>query len=432
MNALVIGGGGREHALAWKLAQSPRVEKVYVAPGNGGTAAEDKVENIPLAPDAIAELIVFAKRNAVALTIVGPEGPLVAGVVDEFTAAGLPCLGPSKAAAALEGSKHFAKAFMQRHGIPTAEARSFTELDAALAHIDSRDGALVVKADGLAAGKGVVVADAPGEAREAARAILSAGKFGAAGRRIIVEERLKGEELSFIALADGSRAAPLASSQDHKTRDDGGRGPNTGGMGACSPAPLADPALREAIMQRIIRPTLRGMAAEGRPYRGFLYAGLMVDAAGEPKTLEFNCRLGDPETQPLLMRLRSDLSTLCELALAGKLDEASVDWDPRPAVGVVMASKGYPEFATKGREIFGLEGLEAGQCQDLKVFHAGTRRSAGRTLTNGGRVLCVTALGSNLARARDKAYGAVRALRCEALFCRADIARLAAAREAGG
>ena len=425
MNVLIIGGGGREHALAWKSARSPEVQRVYVAPGNAGTALEDKVENIPLPPADTAGLIEFARRHSVSLTIVGPEAPLVAGIVDAFTDAGLRCFGPSAKAARLEGSKSFSKAFMRRHGIPTAGYESFTEPGAAVDYIESRDPPIVVKADGLAAGKGVVVARSRAEAGQAVTDMLSAGKFGAAGQRVVIEDFIAGEETSFMVISDGVNAIPLASSQDHKARDDGDAGPNTGGMGAYSPSSIMSRALHDRIMREVIEPAIAGMQADGSPYRGFLYAGLMIGANGDPEVLEFNCRLGDPETQPIMMRLRGDLPGLCEMALAQTLREDAVSWDPRAAVGVVMASSGYPGSSTGDRIITGLDKLGGG----VKVFHAGTRQSGGEIVTSGGRVLCVTALGDDVTGARHKAYGAVGSIGCDALFCRSDIAGRAVARE---
>ena len=426
MKVLIIGGGGREHALAWKSAQSPEVEKVYVAPGNAGTALEDKVENIPLAPADTPGLVEFARRHAVSLTIVGPEAPLAAGIADAFAGAGLRCFGPSANAARLEGSKSFSKAFMRRHGIPTAAYETFTDLGEALDYVESRNPPVVVKADGLAAGKGVVIASTRAAARRAVTGMMADGKFGAAGQRVVIEEFVAGEETSFIVVSDGENVVPLASSQDHKARDDGDNGPNTGGMGAYSPSSIMDEALHDRIMRRVIEPAIAGMRAEGSPYRGFLYAGLMIDANGDPEVLEFNCRLGDPETQPIMMRLRGDLPALCDMALAQRLQDNTVSWDPRPAVGVVMASSGYPDSATRDKAITGLHQAAEG----VKVFHAGTRQDGGEILTNGGRVLCVTALADNVTSARDKAYEAIAAIECEALFYRTDIAYRALAREA--
>ena len=426
MNILIIGGGGREHALAWKAAQSSDVDKVYVAPGNAGTALEDKVENIPIAPADTPSLIAFARGHAVSLTIVGPEAPLVSGIVDAFTDANLRCFGPSANAARLEGSKSFSKAFLRRHAIPTAEYETFTELGAALDYIGSRSLPIVVKADGLAAGKGVIVAHTHAAARGAVSDMLSAGKFGEAGRRVVIEDFIAGEETSFIVISDGENVIPLASSQDHKPRDNSDSGPNTGGMGAYSPSSIMDEALHGKIMRRIIEPAVRGMQAEGNPYRGFLYAGLMIDANGDPEVLEFNCRLGDPETQPVIMRLQGDLPALCDMALTRRLHADAISWDPRAAVGVVMASSGYPEGATRDKMITGLDQADV----SVKVFHAGTRQAGKEILTNGGRVLCVTALADDVTGARNKAYEAVAGIDCEALFYRTDIAYRAVEREA--
>lgn len=426
MNVLIIGGGGREHALAWKSAQSPEVDKVYVAPGNAGTALEEKVENIPLAPADTPGLIEFARGHSVSLTIVGPEAPLVAGVVDAFSGAGLRCFGPSANAARLEGSKSFSKAFMRRHGIPTAGYKTFTEPGAALDYIASRDLPIVVKADGLAAGKGVIVAQTHAQARHAVTGMMTAGKFGEAGEQVVIEEFVEGEETSFMVISDGVNAIPLASSQDHKARDNGDAGPNTGGMGAYSPSSIMDRALHDRIMLRVIEPAVAGMRTEGTPYRGFLYAGLMIGADGNPEVLEFNCRLGDPEAQPIMMRLRGDLPVLCNMALDQRLHENAISWDTRAAVGVVMASSGYPESATRDKTITGLGRAGAA----VKIFHAGTRRDGGEVLTNGGRVLCVTALDDSVTSARNKAYETVEAIECEALFYRSDIACRALEREA--
>ena len=426
MKVLIIGGGGREHALAWKSAQSPQVEKVYVAPGNAGSARETKVENVSIASDDIPGLIEFARRNAVALTVVGPEAPLVAGITDAFSEAGLRCFGPSAQAARLEGSKRFSKTFMLRHGIPTADYEAFSELGAALDYLRSKSFPLVVKADGLAAGKGVVIARSRAEAEQALTDMMSDGKFGAAGQQVVIEDFIEGEETSFIVISDGERAIPLASSQDHKARDDGDAGPNTGGMGAYSPSSIMDEALYDRIMQRVIEPAIAGMREDGAPYRGFLYAGLMVDASGNPVVLEFNCRLGDPEAQPVLMRLQGDLPAICNMALTQGLRAAAIAWDPRPAVGVVMASSGYPERATRDRTITGLEQ----EAEAVKVFHAATRQAQDEILTNGGRVLCVTALGDSITEARHRSYEVVETISCDALFYRRDIAHRALAREA--
>ncbi len=418
MNILVIGGGGREHALAWKAAQSPLATRVYVAPGNGGTALEPGIENVPIAADDVMGLVRFAAEHRVGLTIVGPEVPLVAGVVDAFQAAQLRCFGPRQAAAQLEGSKAFAKAFLARHGIPTAAYGVFTEVEPALAYLERVGAPIVVKADGLAAGKGVILAQDLPTAKAAVREMLSEGRFGGAGARVVIEEFLVGEEASFIVMADGAHALPMATSQDHKARDDGDRGPNTGGMGAYSPAPVVTPEVHARVMREVIAPTIAGLAAEGLPYTGFLYAGLMIAPDGSPKVLEYNCRFGDPETQPIMMRLSSDLVALCLAALEGRLDQARVDWDPRVALGVVMAAGGYPDAYAQGRTI---SGLEAAIGPDLKVFHAGTRRDGHATLTAGGRVLCVTALGDTLAAAKERAYEAVGLIHFHGAQYRTDI-----------
>lgn len=418
MKVLIVGGGGREHALAWKAAQSDRVETVYIAPGNAGTAREPKAQNVPIGAEDIQALRDFAKRKAVDLTIVGPEAPLVAGIVDVFVQAGLRCLGPTQAAARLEGSKCFAKDFLRRHGIPTAEYRTFTDTGAALAYIREHGAPLVIKADGLAAGKGVVIAENADDASRAAERMLSGKSHGDAGRRIVIEEYLKGEEASFICLADGEDVLPFPSSQDHKRRDEGDRGPNTGGMGAYSPAPLVTPAIHERIMQEVIKPTLRGMIAEGSPYRGFLYAGLMIAPDGTPNVLEFNCRFGDPEAQPVLLRLKSDFIELCEAALDGRLKEQRAIWDARAALGIVLAAAGYPENARAGDVI---EGLDADFGNDVKVFHAGTKLHSGKVITGGGRVLCVTALGATIADAQQNAYRAAASIRWDGMFYRRDI-----------
>jgi len=415
MKLLVIGAGGREHALAWKLTQNPRVQKVYVAPGNGGTAHEPGVENVALT--AIPELVAFARKEAIQLTVVGPEAPLAAGVVDAFRAAGLPIFGPTRGAAQLESSKDFAKKFMARHAIPTARHATFEDAAQAKAYIAQQGAPIVVKADGLAAGKGVVVAASVAEAQAAVDAFLVDNRLGDAGARVVIEECLVGEEASFIVIADGVQALPLATSQDHKRLRDGDQGPNTGGMGAYSPAPVVTPKVHSRVMREIIQPTLAGMAAEGTPYTGFLYAGLMIDAAGNPKTLEFNCRLGDPETQPILLRLKSDLLELLEASLEGKLGDAEADWDRRAALGVVLAAHNYPEEPRKGDRIEGLPAPAA----DCRVFHAGTRAEGKGVLTNGGRVLCVTALGDNLRAARSRAYEAVEKIRFDGMQVRKDI-----------
>jgi phosphoribosylamine--glycine ligase len=416
---LVVGSGGREHALAWKAAQSPLAEHVFVAPGNAGTAMEPRCENVAIAADDIHALADFAAARNIGLTIVGPEVPLVAGIVDEFQRRGLKCFGPSAACARLEGSKAFSKGFFDRHGIPTAAWSEFSDADAACAYIRRQGAPIVVKADGLAAGKGVIVAQTVAEAEAAARDMLSGNRFGDAGARVVVEECLSGEEASFIVMVDGKHVLPLASSQDHKARDDGDRGPNTGGMGAYSPAPVVDAALHDRIMREVIAPTVTGMAAEGTPYTGFLYAGVMVGADGAPRVLEFNCRFGDPETQPVLFRLRSDLVKLCLAALEDGLDRASCEWDPRAALGVVLAAGGYPDDYRKGDPITGLD-ADAGR-DDLKIFHAGTRADDGRVVTNGGRVLCAVALGDDVAEAQRKAYALADAIRWDGVYYRRDI-----------
>jgi phosphoribosylamine---glycine ligase len=414
---LVVGAGGREHALAWKCAASERVTEVLVAPGNAGTAAEPRVRNAGVTADDVAGLVRLAAAEHVDLTIVGPETPLVAGVVDAFCAAGLRCFGPSRACAQLEGSKAFAKEFLRRHGIPTARSATFTRASFDAAWVRAQRTPLVVKASGLAAGKGVLIAASTAEALQAAEAMF-AGRFGAAGREVLIEEFLPGEEASFIVMADGAHVLPLASSQDHKRRDDGDRGPNTGGMGAYSPAPVVTPALHARIMREVIEPAVRGLAADGMAYTGFLYAGLMIAADGTPNVLEFNCRLGDPEAQPLLMRLRSDLTLLCEAALAGRLDQASAQWDPRAALGVVMAAAGYPEKVRTGDVI---EGLERAARLPGKIFHAGTRLEAGRVLTSGGRVLCAVGLGADVAAAQREAYALAGSVHWPGAHYRRDI-----------
>jgi phosphoribosylamine--glycine ligase len=415
MKLLVVGGGGREHALAWKLAQSPRVQKVFVAPGNGGTATETGVENMPLY--GTRELIDFCRREPIQLTVVGPEAPLAEGIVDAFRDAGLRIFGPTRAAAQLEASKHFAKTFMLRHGLPTARHRSFEDTAAAKAYIAEQAAPIVVKADGLAAGKGVVVAATREEANAAIDAMLGERRFGAAGSRVVIEEFLDGEEASFIVMCDGTHVLPLATSQDHKRLRDGDEGPNTGGMGAYSPAPLVTPEIHARVMREIILPAVEGMAQDGHPYIGFLYAGLMIDTAGNPRTLEFNCRLGDPETQPILLRLKSDLLELIEHALAGTLDQAQAQWDRRCALGVVLAAAGYPDEPRKGDRI---EGLPA-PAPECRVFHAGTRLDGDALVTNGGRVMCVTALGDSLRIARTRAYEVIERIRFDGMQFRRDI-----------
>jgi phosphoribosylamine--glycine ligase len=425
MKVLIAGSGGREHALAWKCAQSGRVDEVLVAPGNAGTAGEDKVRNVAVAAEDIDGLLELAIDEAVDLTIVGPEVPLVAGIVDRFREQGLPCFGPDAAGAQLEGSKAFTKDFLSRYDIPTADYRNFSELDAALAYIRDRGAPIVVKADGLAAGKGVIVARTLAEAEAAATDMLSGDAFGEAGNRIVVEEFLEGEEASFIVLTDGNNVLPLASSQDHKARDEGDTGPNTGGMGAYSPAPVVTPEVEQRILELVIEPTLAGLRAEGIRYTGFLYAGLMIAPDGSPKVIEFNCRMGDPETQPIMARLRSDLVTLCEATLNGRLAEVSAEWDSRAALGVVMAAGGYPSGYEKGRVITGLDGDDS----LAKVFHAGTARNDGDVVTSGGRVLCVVGLGDSVSAARDTAYRRAARIDWDGAFYRKDIGHRAIARE---
>jgi phosphoribosylamine--glycine ligase len=426
MKVLIVGGGGREHALAWKAAQSSQVDEVLIAPGNAGTATEPRIRNVAVAATDLDALVELAHAERVELTIVGPEQPLVDGLVDRFEAAGLVCFGPRAAAAQLEGSKAFTKAFLERHGIATARYARFTESGPALDYLKTQSFPIVVKADGLAAGKGVVIAATRAEAEGAVRRMLDDAAFGNAGAEIVIEEFLTGEEASFIALVDGTDLLPLASSQDHKARDDGDRGPNTGGMGAYSPAPVVTAAMHEQIMQKVMRPTVEGLAADGISYRGFLYAGLMIGADGEPRVLEFNCRFGDPETQPILFRLRSDLVELCLAACQGRLASQSIEWDPRPAVGVVMASAGYPGSYEKGFKITGLDGLDS---ETFKVFHAGTRLENGEVLTDGGRVLCAVAIGDDIRRACDRAYAGIDRISWPGAFFRTDIAHRALTRE---
>ena len=415
MKLLVIGSGGREHALAWKLAQSPRVQMVFVAPGNGGTATEPGLENV--AVTAIPALVEFARREKIRLTVVGPEAPLAEGVVDAFRDAGLRIFGPTRAAAQLEASKDFAKQFMARHRIPTARHRTFERAADAKAHVDEHGAPVVIKADGLAAGKGVVVASNLAQAHEAIDMMLLHRRLGDAGGRVVLEEFLEGEEASFIVMVDGAHALPLATSQDHKRLKDGDRGPNTGGMGAYSPAPVVTPKIHARVMREIIMPAVQGMAKDGLPYVGFLYAGLMIDREGNPKTLEFNCRLGDPETQPIILRLKSDLLELLERALDARLEHAHAQWDRRPALGVVLAAHGYPEEPRKGDAIEGLPKATP----DCRVFHAGTRLDGKRIVTSGGRVLCVTALGDSLRLARSRAYQAAEGIRFDGMQFRRDI-----------
>ena len=426
MNILVIGSGGREHALAWKAAQSAGVETVFVAPGNAGTTREPKVENVAIAATDIEALLAFARDHDIALTIVGPEAPLVAGVVDAFQDAGLRCFGPTAAAAQLEGSKAFTKDFLARHQIPTAAYANFTELEPALAYLREQGAPIVVKADGLAAGKGVIVAMELAEAEAAVRDMLAGNSFGDAGHRVVIEEYLDGEEASFIVMVDGEHILPMATSQDHKRVGEGDSGPNTGGMGAYSPAPVVSPEIHTRIMREVIEPTVRGMAAEGMPYTGFLYAGLMIDADGAPRVIEYNCRFGDPETQPIMMRLQSDLVALCQCALDGRLDQCEALWDPRAAVGVVLAAAGYPGDYPKGDVIQGLDGADSA---DAKIFHAGTIEQDGQALTAGGRVLCATALGHSVGEAQQKAYALADKIHWPGMFLRRDIGYRAVARE---
>ncbi len=428
MNVLIIGSGGREHALAWKAARSAGVDRVFVAPGNAGTALEDGLENVAIAPKDQEALAEFARDNDVGLTIVGPENPLADGIVDTFQALGLACFGPLAAAAQLEGSKAFAKDFMARHEIPTAAYGKFTEVAPAVEFIRDRGAPIVVKADGLAAGKGVIVAQTVAEAEAAVYDMLAANAFGDAGHRVIVEEFLEGEEASFIVMADGKNALALATIQDHKAVGDGDTGPNTGGMGAYSPAPVIDAAMHREVMRRVILPTIRGMAEDGAPFTGFLYAGLMISPDGEPRVLEYNVRFGDPETQPVLMRLRSDLVALCQAALAGALDGVEAEWDERPSLGVVMAAEGYPGSYAKGHVI---SGLDHPFPKDTKVFHAGTRIADGEVVTAGGRVLCVCALGDSVRHAQERAYAACDNISWNGAFCRRDIGYRAIERERG-
>jgi phosphoribosylamine--glycine ligase len=426
MKVLIVGSGGREHALAWKCAQSPRVTEVLVAPGNAGTARENKVRNVAVAADDIEALAAIASAEDIGLTIIGPEAPLVAGIVDRFNELRLPCFGPSAAAAQLEGSKAFTKDFLARHNIPTAAYQNFSELGPALAYIREQGAPIVIKADGLAAGKGVIVATTLAQAEQAATDMLAGGSFGAAGTTIVVEEFLDGEEASFIVVTDGDSILPLATSQDHKARDEGDVGPNTGGMGAYSPAPVVTPDIEQRIMQEVIWPTLEGMRADGYPYLGFLYAGLMVMSDGTPKVIEFNCRLGDPETQPIMMRLQSDLVDICAATLDGSLNAQTADWDSRAALGVVMAAGGYPAAYAKGHAI---SGLDTADSDEQKVFHAGTRLDGNAAVTNGGRVLCVVGLGETVAAAAHSAYDAVARIDWQQVYYRRDIGHRAIARE---
>ena len=426
MNVLVIGGGGREHALAWKAAQSSEVETVFVAPGNAGTALEPGLSNVDIGVGDFEALANFCEENGVGLTIVGPEAPLVDGIVDYFESRDLRCFGPSAAAAQLEGSKAFTKDFLARHGIPTAAYANFTELQPALDYLRERGAPIVVKADGLAAGKGVIVAETLEQAEAAVTDMLSGNAFGDACCRVVIEEFLEGEEASFIVIADGTDVLPMATSQDHKRIGEGDTGPNTGGMGAYSPAPVVSAEVHERIMAQVILPTIAGMQADGMPYRGFLYAGLMIDREGNPRVIEYNCRFGDPETQPIMLRLKSDLNALCLAALDGELASHRADWDPRPAMGVVMAAGGYPGSYGKGMPIQGLDAVDGA---DLKVFHAGTAQADGQVVTSGGRVLCVTALGDTVGQARDLAYQGVDLISWDNVTFRRDIGWRAIERE---
>ena len=419
MKLLVVGSGGREHALAWKLAQSPRVFKVFVAPGNAGTALEDGLDNVAITEHA--QLIEFARSEQIALTVVGPEAPLAAGLVDAFQAAGLRIFGPSQRAARLESSKDFAKSFMARHRIPTAGYRTFTDAPAAHQYIESRGGAVVIKADGLAAGKGVVVAADLAQAHDAVDMMLIDNKMGAAGSRVVIEDFLDGEEASFIAMVDGRHALPLATSQDHKRLRDGDEGPNTGGMGAYSPVPMVTPSLHAKVMREVIQPVIAGMEQEGMPFVGFLYAGLMIGNDGQIRVLEFNCRMGDPETQPIILRLKSDLVVLLEHALAGTLDKVESEWDPRTALGVVLAAHGYPDAPRKGDVISGLARPGAAAEGDYHVFHSGTALNGEQVVVSGGRVLCVTALGHNVKVAQSRAYEIAAQIRFDGMQMRHDI-----------
>ncbi len=426
MKVLVIGSGGREHALAWKCAASSQVTEVLVAPGNAGTAREPGMRNVAIGVDDIDALVALARDEDCALTIVGPEAPLVAGIVDAFNDAGLPCFGPSAAAAQLEGSKAFTKDFMARHGIPTAAYQNFSELQPALGYIRERGAPIVIKADGLAAGKGVIVAQTVEEAEAAATDMLAGNRFGDAGARIVVEDFLSGEEASFIVITDGDVVLPLATSQDHKARDEGDTGPNTGGMGAYSPAPVVTDSVEARILAEVIEPTLKGMRDDGHPYVGFLYAGLMIEPDGSPKVIEFNCRMGDPETQPIMMRLRSDLFELCSATLQGSLATQSAEWDARSALGVVLAAGGYPDSYAKGAVIHGTESVDS---DSQKVFHAGTADNNGDVVTAGGRVLCVVGLGESVSEAAGSAYDAVAKICWDGVYFRRDIGHRAIARE---
>ncbi|KEQ18925.1 phosphoribosylamine--glycine ligase [Endozoicomonas numazuensis] len=426
MKVLIIGSGGREHALAWKAIQDNNVEQVFVAPGNAGTALEPGITNISINVLEIEKLVDFARAESISLTIVGPEAPLVAGVVDRFEEAGLTIFGPSQNAAQLEGSKAFSKDFLARHNIPTAEYQNFTDIDQAKAYVREKGAPIVVKADGLAAGKGVILADTEEQAFSAIDDMLAGNAFGEAGHRVVIEEFLQGEEASFIVMVDGKNILPLVTSQDHKARDNGDKGPNTGGMGAYSPAPVVTSAIHDRAMQEVIIPTVEGMASEGNTYKGFLYAGLMIDSEGVPKVLEFNCRFGDPETQPIMMRLQSSLTELCLAGSTEKLDQVEAQWDKRTALGVVLAAGGYPEKYRKGDTITGIDEANSADC---KVFHAGTQLEDDAILTNGGRVLCVTALGNSVSEAQEKAYQATAKIQWDGAYFRTDIGYRAISRE---
>jgi phosphoribosylamine--glycine ligase len=426
MKVMIIGSGGREHALAWKVAQSARVEHVFVVPGNAGTEREAKVSNVSIDITDFKALSSFAQVNTVALTIIGPEGPLVAGIVDHFLGLGLPCFGPRKGAAQLEGSKAFTKDFLARHNIPTAAYGNFTDIDTALAYLHKQSLPIVIKADGLAAGKGVIIAQTLAEAEATVRDMLSGNSFGSAGHRVVIEEFMTGEEASFIVVVDGVTALPFATSQDHKARDDGDLGPNTGGMGAYSPAPVVSAAVHARAMNEVIMPTVCGMAAEGNTYVGFLYAGLMITADGTPKVVEFNCRFGDPEAQPVMLRLQTDLVDLCEAALAGQLHCQDITFDSRAAIGVVLAAGGYPDQYARDKEIIG---LDTAAPANTKLFHAGTRTEGTKVLTNGGRVLCATALGTTVSAAQKAAYQLAANISWDGMYCRRDIGWRAIARE---
>jgi phosphoribosylamine--glycine ligase len=427
MNVMIIGSGGREHALAWKCARSAQVDEVFVVPGNAGTAQEPGVRNVALNAGDFAALTSFARDNQVGLTIIGPEAPLVDGIVDHFQAENLACFGPTKGAAQLEGSKAFTKDFLARHNIPTAAYENFTDAEAAIAYVKAQGTPIVIKADGLAAGKGVIIAQSQAEAQATIRDMLSGNSFGDAGHRVVIEEFMVGEEASFIALVDGSHALPFATSQDHKARDDGDKGPNTGGMGAYSPAPVVTQAIHDRVMAEVIMPTVRGMAAEGNTYVGFLYAGLMIAPDGSPRVVEYNCRFGDPEAQPIMLRLQSDLVGLCQAALAGELDNTTIAFDDRAALGVALAAGGYPDSYAKGKVISGYDA--DGDSEDCKIFHAGTRTDGYHVVTNGGRVLCATALGDNVTQAQARAYALVEQVSWEDMYYRKDIGYRAVERE---